>query len=184
LLADQPHIDPTRIVLNAASFGLTGFEAFDALRNKFNIQAEMADMLNCVFLTTVADRDEDFVQLKEALSGLRMQSAHQDSRPRSCGMRLDFDEIRSLAGELYSRDIPEAAMGFRDAFDAPGSFVHIDSCEGMICKEMIVPYPPGVPAVFPGEIFTPACIAYLKRLAEMGGKVQGLFEGGRVCVVA
>jgi arginine/lysine/ornithine decarboxylase len=39
---------------------------------------------------------------------------------------------------------------------------------GRIAAEMISPYPPGVPAVAPGEVITEEVVAYLRSGVEAG----------------
>ena len=44
---------------------------------------------------------------------------------------------------------------------------------GRVAAEMLCPYPPGVPAVVPGEVLTQDIIAHLQRVLAQGGKVTG-----------
>lgn len=44
---------------------------------------------------------------------------------------------------------------------------------GRACAELLCPYPPGVPAVVPGELLSGKVIAMLQAVAARGGKVTG-----------
>jgi arginine decarboxylase len=44
---------------------------------------------------------------------------------------------------------------------------------GRICAELLCPYPPGIPAVVPGEILTAAVLADLRQVLQAGGVVTG-----------
>lgn len=44
---------------------------------------------------------------------------------------------------------------------------------GRICAELLCPYPPGVPAVVPGELLTTDVIEMLRQVVSGGGKVAG-----------
>lgn len=44
---------------------------------------------------------------------------------------------------------------------------------GRVAAEMLCPYPPGVPAVVPGEVLTEAILAHLAGVLAQGGKVTG-----------
>ncbi|WP_244199584.1 hypothetical protein [Amycolatopsis thailandensis] len=49
----------------------------------------------------------------------------------------------------------------RDAFFADTEHVPLAKATGRVSAEMISPYPPGVPAIAPGEVFTDAVVDYL-----------------------
>lgn len=62
--------------------------------------------------------------------------------------------------------------------------VKIDDAEGCICAESIIPYPPGIPLVCPGEELGCQEIEYIKKLRARGENVMGIDEQGRVLVGA
>jgi arginine/lysine/ornithine decarboxylase len=62
----------------------------------------------------------------------------------------------------------ETVMLPRDAFFAPTEMVPDHRAAGRIAAEQITPYPPGIPAVIPGERLTDAIIGYLRSGAEVG----------------
>ena len=52
--------------------------------------------------------------------------------------------------------------------------IPLDQAENRIAAEMIIPYPPGVPLLLPGEIFTQDIVHYLLVVSRMGSKIRGL----------
>ena len=56
--------------------------------------------------------------------------------------------------------------------------VSAEQASGRVAAEMLCPYPPGVPAVVPGEVLTPGIVAGLRRVLAQGG--QGHRGGRRV----
>jgi lysine decarboxylase len=50
----------------------------------------------------------------------------------------------------------------RDAFFGPAENVPVAEAAGRIAAEMITPYPPGIPAVLPGELLTEPVLEYLR----------------------
>ncbi|GAA3624422.1 hypothetical protein GCM10022267_08170 [Lentzea roselyniae] len=56
----------------------------------------------------------------------------------------------------------ETAMLPRDAFFAEVEQVPADRAAGRISAEMITPYPPGAPAVLPGEVITDDVLDYVR----------------------
>jgi lysine decarboxylase len=53
---------------------------------------------------------------------------------------------------------------------------------GRICASSIIPYPPGIPFICPGEELTEEVIMYIKRLRDAGEKVIGINDQGEITV--
>ena len=51
--------------------------------------------------------------------------------------------------------------------------VPIQEACGCVSAELLCPYPPGVPVVFPGEYIGQDTIALLQAVQKMGGVVMG-----------
>jgi lysine decarboxylase len=56
----------------------------------------------------------------------------------------------------------------RDAYFGPKEAVPLEQAVGRISAEMITPYPPGIPAVLPGERLTEPVLRYLRTGLEAG----------------
>jgi arginine/lysine/ornithine decarboxylase len=67
----------------------------------------------------------------------------------------------------------EQAMTPRDAFFAPAEAVKPRQAAGRVSAEFITPYPPGIPAVAPGELLSDALVGYLEEVAANGGFLEG-----------
>jgi lysine decarboxylase len=57
---------------------------------------------------------------------------------------------------------PEVVMLPRDAFFGNSATVPASQAAGRVAAETITPYPPGVPAVVPGERISEAVLEYLR----------------------
>ena len=60
-----------------------------------------------------------------------------------------------------------------DAFLGAGEAVPVDEAIGRISCESIAGYPPGVPALLPGERVTAEVVAYLRELTAAGARLHG-----------
>jgi len=54
--------------------------------------------------------------------------------------------------------------------------VLIEDCAGYRSAEMVIPYPPGIPLVYPGEQITPKIAARIRVLRNAGAKFQGISD--------
>ena len=79
------------------------------------------------------------------------------------------------------RDVHRAAAAGDEAVATPTTLVHgdvepvpIDEAEGRITAVMVVPYPPGIPLIMPGERFmTSSIIEYLKFARDTDDRFPG-----------
>ena len=67
----------------------------------------------------------------------------------------------------------EVAVPPRDAFLGEAEQVAVDDAVGRISCESIASYPPGVPALLPGERISAETVAYLRELAASGARLHG-----------
>ncbi|MNE54925.1 Arginine decarboxylase [compost metagenome] len=49
----------------------------------------------------------------------------------------------------------------------------IEQAEGLLSAEMVIPYPPGIAILYPGESVTAEIISEIKQLSALGAKFQG-----------
>ncbi|MBQ8986788.1 MAG: hypothetical protein IJ100_06035 [Lachnospiraceae bacterium] len=61
-------------------------------------------------------------------------------------------------------------------------FVPLEQAAGRICAASVIPYPPGIPFVCPGEVITQGIVTYIKALREDGEKVIGVNDRKQVLV--
>ena len=66
---------------------------------------------------------------------------------------------------------PEVALSPREAFFAPRETVRAERAAGRIAAETVVPYPPGIPAIAPGEVIDGALLEALREAAADGTRL-------------
>jgi lysine decarboxylase len=66
----------------------------------------------------------------------------------------------------------------REAFTAPTRAVPLGTAIGEIAAELIVPYPPGIPVLAPGEVIGAEKVAYLRECVARGLHVCGPVDAG------
>jgi lysine decarboxylase len=157
-------VDPTRLVLDVAGLGLSGVAVERLLRERFAVAPEMSDLLGIVCLVTWGDTAASVDRLTAALTTIAGE-AGPASRFRPSGTAL-----RSAAGAIAPG---EQALSPRDAFFARSRAVPLADAAGEVAAEAVVPYPPGIPVLTPGEVATPDKLAYLRAALAEGIHVRG-----------
>jgi len=160
--------DFSRIVLSFKPCGLTGFQAERMLRESSGIVVEMADEDHVVLIATPFHTDSDFEAL---LSGIRKAVEHGSGQTDD---RLAFAKVPD--------SLPERALNPGDAMARSTEAVELNKACGRISASTVTPYPPGIPLIMPGEVFSADLVRYLAEIQGAGGRVHGIMDG-RVFVV-
>jgi arginine/lysine/ornithine decarboxylase len=160
-LPDRRH-DPTRLVVDVHRLGITGFEAERMLRHQFGIAPEMSDLLSVVCLITIGDAEESIDRLVAAFTALA-------STPRPA-RTVERPGCRSV-GEVVAPG--RQVLTPRDAFFARLQPVPLAEAVDEVIGEVVVPYPPGIPVLAPGELVSAAKVEYLRHVVAQGGLIRG-----------
>ncbi|MCL5292755.1 MAG: aminotransferase class I/II-fold pyridoxal phosphate-dependent enzyme [Actinobacteria bacterium] len=160
-------IDPTRLSVRVVDTGFSGYAVDRILRRSYGIQVELSDLFNVLFNVTIGDRPEDLEKLVVALADFAA----------SAGYRWpDYDSMRLGSGyrkRLRIPHQPEQAMSPREAFFAKHETVPLEISTGKVCAEIVASYPPGIPALSPGERITRELVDYLNAELAAGIYIQG-----------
>jgi lysine decarboxylase len=78
------------------------------------------------------------------------------------GAAQNFDRPHPIVLPAPQEIELESVMSPRDAFYAQVEQVPADEAAGRIAAEQITPYPPGIPAVVPGERLNDTVVEYLR----------------------
>jgi len=163
-LAGRPGVsgvDPTHVMIETASVGLTGFEADDWLRDERQIDVELVDHRRVMPLVTFAHGEAEIDRLVRALRDLVDEAG-------TPGADTDVAALPSRA-ELRT----EQAMLPRDAFFARTENVKPKEAVGRVSAEWVTPYPPGIPAIAAGEVYNEAAVDYLEEIVANGAFIEG-----------
>lgn len=150
--------DYTKIFLNTKKLGITGHELENILREKYNIQVELSNYYGVLLIATIGNTKDEFVNLKDVL--------------------FEIDKIYKKENYLknvsYPIKLPKKILSPREAFYMDKKNVKIENSIGKISGEYIIPYPPGVSLVSPGEEITREVIDYIIECKSKGMNVNGV----------
>lgn len=150
-------LDGTKLTVTVRGLGASGAQAEAFLRERHGIRAELADPHNVLFLLTYADEAPEVEALVAALADMAARLGRAGGGPR-----------KHLRPKL-----PELALSPREAFFAAAETVAFDAAAGRVSAETVTFYPPGIPALCPGERIGAAEIEYCRAMQAAGCKVVG-----------
>ncbi|GGV18812.1 aminotransferase class I/II-fold pyridoxal phosphate-dependent enzyme [Streptomyces spectabilis] len=142
-------LDPLHTVIDVSALGTTGYRAADWLREHHALTVHINDHRRIGAQLTHADSHETTEPLLDALRDLSAHRAELADAPR-----VDVPSPAGLRMEQVC--LP------RDAYFGDVEPVPLERAAGRVAAEMATPYPPGIPAVLPGERLTEPVLAYLR----------------------
>jgi arginine decarboxylase len=151
-----PAYDATKLVLALPG---TGADGIQVERDLFadGVRVELANRDTLVPLVTIADTAESVERL---VASLRRSIERHRGEPRVAGG----------ASAVWSVE-PEVALSPREAFFAPRDTVAGAAAPGRVAAETVAPYPPGIPAIAPGEVVTRELVGALHEAAANGTRI-------------
>jgi len=149
--------DETKFSVNVSGLTLNGYEVYDLLREKYQIQAELTDANNILLIISVGDSEESLRALYLAFKEI--------AEKYSGGNAEKFNKM------LYN---PEVIVSPRNAYYSSKKEILIDDSEGEISGESIMVYPPGIPIITPGEKISREVIEYINFLKKQNTVITGI----------
>ncbi len=159
LLGPRPDVfayDPTKLVVALPGTGADGLEVESDLWAD-GVRVELANRDTLVPLVTIADTEESMDRL---VAAIRRSVERRRGEPRPAGG----------ASVVWSIE-PEVALSPRAAFFAERETVRASAAPGRIAAETVAPYPPGIPAIAPGEVVTRQLLDALRGAAREGTRI-------------
>src|SRR5438045_4835416 len=172
--ADGILLAPTKVTIDISGCGYTVEDLQKELFERYNIQVEKSTFNTLTLLLTIGTTRSKVSRLYDAL----MRIARQGRPPRR------LVQTPEIPGFTDLRYLP------RDAYYCGGELLPVfDERErvnrklaGRVCADQIVPYPPGIPVLVPGQAITAKILDYLGRLLhshkslEMHGIVHAAYR--------
>jgi arginine/lysine/ornithine decarboxylase len=150
-------MDATRLIVSAAELGITGFELKNELYASHGVDLELSDHMNALGIVTYANTQADMDRLVAALE--KIAAGGRRGNPVQNDVRLP--------------GFPPMALTPREAYFKRSRPVPWTDAVGRITAEMVAPYPPGIPVVYPGEVVTQEIWEYLERFRAAGRHLHG-----------
>ena len=151
--------DPMRIVVDVRGTGRTGYEIADALRRSYDVHLELPTQATIVFIVGLGDTPAALRRLAGDIEEVVRHVARPGRIPAIVA------PVTMLRNEM--------AVPPREAFLGVAQELRVDDAVGRISCESIASYPPGIPALLPGERISAEVVTYLRELAASGARLHG-----------
>lgn len=159
--------DSTRLVISARDIGLTGYALEQTLFEQYAVHMELADDENVLAIVTYANEMEDMDRLVRACEEIGARYAGQEA-------------VRRADGHLCFPGLPQQVMTPRSAYFAQTKTVRWQEAAGAIAGQMIAPYPPGIPVIYPGERISREVWEYIEQFRLDKRHMHGAGANGRL----
>ncbi len=121
----------------------------DVLFSEYNIEDEISSHFSCLYLTGVGTTKSKLNKLKKALI---------DAKNKKFG-KIRIDETKIPVFQPY----PLVKLQPHEAYNRDYIYVQKENAPLMLSSEMIVPYPPGIGILYPGEAIQQEHLEYLNE---------------------
>ncbi|WP_273717201.1 aminotransferase class I/II-fold pyridoxal phosphate-dependent enzyme [Alkalihalobacillus pseudalcaliphilus] len=148
-------IDPLKVTIKTRT-ALSGYE-LQRIFSKFDLETELADEFHVLFVC-------GFVQMPEKVS-------------RQLQLIRDYLHTYTIQERVVPRVNKQQENISVLTIHQVSRFTQIERSRaeavGEIAAEAVIPYPPGVPLVYPGERIRAEVINQIERLSQAGARFQG-----------
>ena len=176
--------DPCKVLICSKTKAITGQYIYDILRIEHHIQPEMAGDFYALAIITGYDTEDNINRFIKAVIGLdraieinfseETNYKKISNRKKNPGDERNLVSLkeRKIDGDLNIEEVKKA-IPFYKAWDAETDFVKIEDATGKISGDFVNLYPPGIPLIIPGEVFSKDQIEKIEYYIRTGRNVQG-----------
>ena len=160
--------DPSKIVVSTMrAEDFHGEELAETLRRKYHLEMEMTAPEYVIAMTSLMDTEEGFERLGTALLEI-------DGALRHC-VEPEQQKERCETPEVTESKVlhPVRRMLICEAMNADTERTALQDTVGKVSAEFVYLYPPGIPIIAPGEVFTDAIVEKIVAYKAAGLLVQG-----------
>ena len=154
--------DPLKVMLRVQ--GYSGFQLQEALE-KQGVYAELADAYQVLLILPLLKQGQTYpfaeirIRIKDAVTAL---------------VSAEKKAVETVTSTTYNfMPVTEPVLTFEEIEEKEKEWIPYMRAIGRIAASMIIPYPPGIPLLVPGEKITVAKLSQLGELLVTGATFQG-----------
>lgn len=159
-------LDPTKLTLVGKKANINPINMETLLREK-GIQIEFSNENYCVLVCSIMNESSDFDYLAEIMEMLKFKC---------------YSGIDNMDKSFLSQNM----MSLSKAYYSEKKEVYLKESINCISTEYIIPYPPGIPLIIPGDLIDKEKLVLIENLLEKKQKIIGInqFETATIEVVS
>lgn len=155
--------DVTKLVVDVSGLNVSGYRAARLLHDDYGVSPEMAGASTVTLVVSIGNTTDD---IDRCVSGFEMLAK------RLRGPRAVTSQLFHMFA-LQTPPMGRQVLVPRAAFFARKTRVPVPESTGKISGESVIPYPPGIPILVPGEEITPEIVEYLTGVRRTGVEIHG-----------
>ncbi|MGM0378786.1 MAG: aminotransferase class I/II-fold pyridoxal phosphate-dependent enzyme [Bacillota bacterium] len=149
--------DFSKLIISPLKLGINGNDLEKILRKKYKIQVEYSTYNYCLLIASVFNKSKDFEKLLKALKSIE-KTINKKSLSFKKGLILENINIKYRPSELKKYSFKK---------------IKVNKSLNKIAYESVIPYPPGIPLIMPGEIITKEA---LEKISIIKNEIKVLEE--------
>ncbi|WP_444899999.1 aminotransferase class I/II-fold pyridoxal phosphate-dependent enzyme [Microbulbifer sp. VAAC004] len=158
LAGDNIGLDPTKVTIDISRSGYSGNEMQIKLFDQYGIQVEKTTYNTITVLVTLGSTESKLLRLIHALKQLA-GNTHKRIHVGTPRRLPEFTRFTCLPADAYFADTEELPL-MDNGVDATQNLI------GRTSADEIVPYPPGIPVLVPGQEISEQIVQYLQQLLQ------------------
>lgn len=143
--------DDTKLVIQLDHLDINGFDLYKLLKKDYGIQMELAETYVIMGVLAIGNNKKQITKFIEAL---------KDVSKKHYNKKYKYEE------HAFGIDFPFQLIRPRVAYHAPSKKVPLEEAVNQISKESVMIYPPGIPLIVPGEVFTRELVDRIKEYKQ------------------
>ena len=168
--------DPSKIVVSTMrAKDFHGEELAEMLRKNYHLEMEMTAPEYVIAMTSLMDTEEGFERLGTALLEIDGALRHCVEPEQQKEKGESKEKERCETPEVTESKVlhPVRRMLICEAMNADMERTALQDTVGKVSAEFVYLYPPGIPIIAPGEVFTDAIVEKIVAYKAAGLLVQG-----------
>ena len=160
--------DETKLVIKLDHLDINGFELYHLLKEKYNIQVELAETYVIMGILAIGSSKAHMNRLIRALRDIS---------------KNHYNKKHEYKRHAFGAEFPFQISRPRVAYHAPGKIVKLADAVNQISKESIMIYPPGIPLIVPGEVFTKDLVNRIAEYKKLGVTILSDYGADKVNII-
>ena len=158
--------DPAKVVIFDRTGTMTGKQIYGILREEYSLQLEMAGEKIALAILSGWDSEEGIDRLIQAVSEI-------DEKIQETKINTETS-VNNITDGKKSAEYPLADLKLSEAWDKTSEETLLQEAKGKISGDFINLYPPGIPLIVPGEVFSEELIEEICGYLDEDLNVQGV----------